>query len=133
MDDNMRKIPMLFLIVLSSISLIGFNKSNNSANNKEISIASSAELSTADVSLAMDNKSAEVAEQVNEGLYNFNNKGQLEPALAKGMPKVSNNGTMYTINLKTNGKWSNGKPVTAEDFVYGWQRTVNPKTKSQQA
>ncbi|AXX64908.1 peptide ABC transporter substrate-binding protein [Bombilactobacillus bombi] len=129
----MRKIPMLFLIVLSSISLIGCNKSNNSANNKEISIASSAELSTADVSLAMDNKSAEVAEQVNEGLYNFNNKGQLEPALAKGMPKVSNNGTMYTIDLKTNGKWSNGKPVTAEDFVYGWQRTVNPKTKSQQA
>ncbi|MSE22558.1 peptide ABC transporter substrate-binding protein, partial [Lactobacillus parabuchneri] len=28
-------------------------------------------------------------------------------------------------------KWSNGDPVTAKDFVYSWQRTVNPKTASQ--
>ena len=129
----MKKALLVGLAALSTLGLLGCNKSNDANSKKEISIASSAELSTADVSLAMDNESAEVAEQVNEGLYDFDKTGQLKPALAAGMPKKSNNGSTYTINLKHNGKWSNGKPVTAADFVYGWQRTVNPKTKSQQA
>ncbi|MSE22631.1 peptide ABC transporter substrate-binding protein, partial [Lactobacillus parabuchneri] len=30
-------------------------------------------------------------------------------------------------------KWTNGDPVTAKDFVYSWQRTVAPKTASQDA
>ncbi|UQS82980.1 peptide ABC transporter substrate-binding protein [Bombilactobacillus thymidiniphilus] len=128
----MKKLYLLGLVFCSAFSLAACG--HQSANDKhEISIASRAELSTADVSLAMDNESAEVAEQVNEGLYDFNAKGQIVPALAKGQPQVTNGGQTYTINLKHDGKWSNGKPVTANDFVYAWQRTVSPKTKSQQA
>ncbi|BDR59566.1 peptide ABC transporter substrate-binding protein [Xylocopilactobacillus apicola] len=131
----MKKIVSAGIAVLAVLSLSGCSssKEKSSEEKKEIAIATPAELSTADVSLAMDNQSAEVAEQVNEGLYDFTATGQLKPALADGMPKVSNNGMTYTINLKHDGKWSNGKPVTADDFVYGWQRTVDPKTKSEQA
>ncbi|UQS81778.1 peptide ABC transporter substrate-binding protein [Bombilactobacillus folatiphilus] len=128
----MKRIYLIGLTIITSLGLAGCGH-NNATNNKEISIGASAELSTADVSLAMDNESAEVAEQVNEGLYNFNKKGDIIPALATGKPKLSNDQTTYTINMRHNGQWSNGKPVTAKDFVYGWQRTVDPKTKSQQS
>lgn len=40
---------------------------------------------------------------------------------------------MYTITLRDDIKWSDGKPVTADDFVYAWQRAVDPKTASQYA
>ncbi|WAH41514.1 peptide ABC transporter substrate-binding protein [Alicyclobacillus fastidiosus] len=42
--------------------------------------------------------------------------------------KVSANGRVYTFNLRKNEKFSNGDPVTAQDFVYSMQRAVNPNT-----
>ena len=35
--------------------------------------------------------------------------------------------------IKNNAKWSNGDPVTAHDFVYAWQRTVDPDTAAEYA
>lgn len=42
--------------------------------------------------------------------------------------KVSSNGKVYTFNLRKNVKFSNGDPVTAQDFVYSMKRAVNPQT-----
>lgn len=39
-------------------------------------------------------------------------------------------GTQYTFQLRPNAKWSNGKPVRAEDFIAAWQRTLDPKKGS---
>ena len=36
-----------------------------------------------------------------------------------------------TVKLKKDAKWSNGDPVTAQDFVYAWRKVVNPKTGSE--
>ncbi|WP_407893770.1 peptide ABC transporter substrate-binding protein [Lacticaseibacillus sp. N501-2] len=66
-----------------------------------------------------------------EGLYRYNGS-KLEPGLAKSVVEPTNNGKTYTFHLRKS-TWSNGKAVTAKDFVYGWQRTVDPKTKSQYA
>ena len=40
---------------------------------------------------------------------------------------VSDDGTVYTFHLQPNAKWSDGQPVTAHDYEYGWKRLVNPK------
>lgn len=48
------------------------------------------------------------------------------PALADGMPAVTDGGKTYTVKIKQGLKWSNGDPVTADDFVAGIQRTCNP-------
>lgn len=45
--------------------------------------------------------------------------------------KKSNDGKTLTINLRKNAKWSNGDPVTADDFVYAWRKVVDPKTASE--
>ncbi|SHK22775.1 oligopeptide transport system substrate-binding protein [Hathewaya proteolytica DSM 3090] len=42
--------------------------------------------------------------------------------------EVSNDGLTYTFYVRDNAKWADGKPVTAEDFVYSWRRLVDPKS-----
>ena len=70
-------------------------------------------------------------QSIGEGLYRTDQAGK--PALA-GATSVdkSDDGLTLTYHLR-DAKWSNGDPVTANDYVYGWQRTNDPKTASQYA
>ncbi|MDO5328493.1 MAG: peptide ABC transporter substrate-binding protein [Coriobacteriia bacterium] len=59
-----------------------------------------------------------------------NEKGEvvIKPELAKELPEPVRNadGTFtYTYHLIDNAKWTDGKPVTAQDFVFGWNRSVS--------
>jgi len=63
-----------------------------------------------------------------EGLVNQNEKGQLEPGVATKWQ--SNDNRTWTFTLRDNARWSDGSPVTAQDFVYSWQRLVDPKNTS---
>lgn len=67
-----------------------------------------------------------------EGLYNEDQKGALVPGVATGFD-LSEDKTVYTFQLRDNAKWSNGDPVTANDFVYSWRRLADPKTASEYA
>ena len=44
--------------------------------------------------------------------------------------EVSEDGCTYTYHLREGLKWSDGTPLTAEDFVYGFQRLADPTTGS---
>lgn len=46
---------------------------------------------------------------------------------------TSADGLTWTFHLRANAKWSNGDPVTAHDFVYGFQRALSPKLAAQYA
>jgi len=63
---------------------------------------------------------------VMEGLYGYNDKDQIVPKIATGY-KVSDGGKVWTFNLRHDAKWSNGKPVTAQDFSYAWMRLLSPQ------
>ncbi|WBM72561.1 ABC transporter substrate-binding protein [Buttiauxella sp. WJP83] len=63
-----------------------------------------------------------------EGLVNQNEKGQLEPGVATKWQ--SNDNRSWTFTLRDDARWSDGTPVTAQDFVYSWQRLVDPKNTS---
>ncbi len=60
------------------------------------------------------------------GLYQFDLDSAPVPSMAASMPEVSEDGLTYTVKLKPDLKWSDGDPLTAEDFVLGIQRTCNP-------
>ncbi len=45
--------------------------------------------------------------------------------------EISPDGLTYTFHLRPGIKWSNGEPVTAQDFVNSWERTLNPATLSE--
>ena len=54
------------------------------------------------------------------------NGDKFEVAGAESMD-VSDDGLVYTFHLRENAKWSDGKPVTAHDYEYGWKRLLNPE------
>ncbi|WP_461307249.1 peptide ABC transporter substrate-binding protein, partial [Albidovulum sp.] len=67
-----------------------------------------------------------------EGLFNEDQVGNLVPGVATSY-ELSDDKTVYTFHLRDNAKWSNGDPVTANDFVYAWRRLADPKTASEYA
>lgn len=66
-----------------------------------------------------------------EGLVETDEKGAIVPAAAESWESADNR--TWTFKLRSDANWSNGEPVTAEDFVYSWRRLVDPKTASQYA
>jgi len=68
-----------------------------------------------------------------EGLYVYNRgDGPPVPAMATSHT-VSADGRTYTFKLRTGVTWSNGRPITADDFVWSWRRVLDPKTASRSA
>ena len=82
---------------------------------------------TLDWSKATDSYSFDVISNIMVGLTKYNNELVSIPSLAKGW-KISNEGKTYTFLLDKNAKWTDGKSVLANDFVYGWERILNPQT-----
>ncbi|MET4054570.1 oligopeptide transport system substrate-binding protein [Pantoea agglomerans] len=63
-----------------------------------------------------------------EGLTNQDSQGKIVPGVAQSWSSSDNKTWVFT--LRNNARWSNGDPVTAQDFVYSWQRLVDPKNSS---
>lgn len=99
------------------------------AENQEITVLESAEIPSMDSVLAEDTVGFTMINNVNEGLYRLDQEQNPIPALSDGEPTVSEDGTVYTFKLRE-AKWSNGDAVTANDFVYAWQRALLPDSAS---
>lgn len=121
----------LLPIFLFALVLSGCGSATEKDSKDTLSISSGDVIATMDSSMNTDVIGAQNITNTMEGLYRFDGK-DLKPAIAKKIVKPTNNGKTYTFELK-HTKWSNGKPVTANDFVYAWRRTVDPKTASQYA
>ncbi|CAM3980003.1 Oligopeptide ABC transporter periplasmic oligopeptide-binding protein [Vibrio aestuarianus subsp. francensis] len=63
-----------------------------------------------------------------EGLVNQDADGNTIPGAAESWETTDNK--TFIFHLRKNAKWSNGDPVTAEDFVYSFKRSVDPVTAS---
>lgn len=88
-------------------------------------------INTLDPQLVEDVDTSAVVRSLFEGLYNSGADGEPVPGVAESY-EVNADKTVYTFKLR-DAKWSNGDPVTAGDFVYAWQRAVDPKTASNYA
>ena len=77
-----------------------------------------------DPAIVDDSITANILAQVYEGLYELDTDGNVVPNLATDMPEISEDGLTYTIKMRGDTKWSDGKPVKASDFVFAWKRAV---------
>lgn len=73
--------------------------------------------------------SANIQRDLYEGLVSEAPDGSLQPGVARSWT-VSSDGLRYRFYLRKNARWSNGDPLTAEDFVFSWRRIVDPSTGS---
>jgi oligopeptide transport system substrate-binding protein len=86
------------------------------------------DVSTLDPAVCYDQQCFEAVPLVFQGLYDYDRTGKIIPSIAAGMPKISADGRTYTIRLRSGVRFSNGRAVTADDFVYSVQRLLSPKT-----
>jgi oligopeptide transport system substrate-binding protein len=107
----------------------GKSANNRSDQSEVLRRGLSGEPSTLDPAAAADNFSSEVLRDIYEGLTDESPSGEVVPGVASSW-EVDSSGREYTFKLRPDARWSNGKPVIAEDFVNAWRRVVDPKQGS---
>jgi len=81
-------------------------------------------------SISSDAISARVLGHLMEGLTRQDAQGALVPGVAERWEITEKGATFW---LRADARWSDGKPVTAHDFVFAWRNTVNPQSASEYA
>ncbi|ARB41175.1 MULTISPECIES: peptide ABC transporter substrate-binding protein [Mammaliicoccus] len=118
------------VLVLSACSSGGGSKGKS---DETLDLQINGDIPTMDSAMATDGLSFDMFFQTMEGLYTLDKDDKAIPAVAKGDPKITNDGKKWTIKLRDDAKWSNGDPVTAHDFVFAWRKVVDPDTASEYA
>ena len=101
-----------------------------SDGDKVLNVMVEVEVESLDPQVATDGTSFEVIANYTDGLTQMDADGAAIPAIAESWD-VSEDGTVYTFHLREDANWSNGEPVTANDFVFAWQRAADPALASE--
>ncbi len=117
------------LLALATLALCGCGRLPDRA---ELVFINGAEPELLDPPLITAQATSRVTYALFEGLTSFDGKGVPQPGVAERW-EVSPDGLSYTFHLRHDAVWSNGDPVTAEDFLYSWRRTLLPATASEYA
>ncbi|MFD2702214.1 peptide ABC transporter substrate-binding protein [Paenibacillus shunpengii] len=134
----MKRKSLLVLLTLvlafgSVLAACGSDNSNEGSQSGEgnapaeqvLNINLSAEPPTFDPAQAQDSQTNTVLKLMYEGLVRMGEDGNPVPGVAESW-EVSEDGKEYVFTLREDAKWSNGDPVTANDFVFAWKRVLDP-------
>lgn len=91
-----------------------------------------AEPETLDPALITGQPEGRIASALFEGLTAFDEFGVARPGVAERWD-VSEDGRRYLFHLRATARWSDGSPVTAEDFAASWRRVLDPATAADYA
>lgn len=123
----------LVLVTVSTLAACGnSNSASKSGDKNTINWYTPTEIITLDISKNTDRYSAMAIGNSGSSLLRVGKDGKLVPDLATKVD-ISKDGKTYTATLRDDLKWSDGSKMTADDFVYTWQRMVDPKTASEYA
>ena len=124
-------IAVLRCLIIAFISSgFAFAESGIDVAAKRIRIVLKAEPPNLNSLRATDNISAFILSHVMEGLVQYNERNEVVPGIAERWQLRADGATFW---LRRSARWSDGKPVTARDFVFAWQQAVNPATASSYA
>ncbi|AOF89414.1 ABC transporter substrate-binding protein [Sinorhizobium sp. RAC02] len=112
-------------LLLSGVALIA---ATQIATARDVTVALSSDLRSSNPGVNRDGNTDSVILHIVEGLVGYNNGGEVKPLLAKSF-ETSADGLTYTFKLRTDVKFHNGKPLTADDVVWNWTRYLKPDTK----
>lgn len=98
---------------------------------KTLDVQFDVEVASMDPQIGTDGASFEVISSIIEGLYQLDSSGDPVLGMAESA-EMSEDGLTYTFKLR-DASWTNGDPVTADDFVYAWRRLADPDTGSEYA
>lgn len=123
-------------MTLAAVTLLaacsGGSKNASKGSSTELNWYTPTEIITLDISKNTDRYSATAIGNSGSNLLRAGENGQLNEDLAEKL-EISEDGLTYTATLRDGLKWSDGSELTAEDFVYSWQRIADPATASEYA
>jgi oligopeptide transport system substrate-binding protein len=119
-------------LLLAGCSSGGGSKGTSGGSAQPVKDYITAPIQTLDSGLLTDTYSGILAGNTGSGLTRVDSKGVAQPELAEKIEE-SKDGLTYTFTLRDGLKWSNGDAIKASDFVYAWQRVINPETASEYA
>lgn len=129
----MRKTKAAVSLLTVSALVLGLTSFNTTVfaetGTSDLNIMLETPVESLDPQQATDGTSFEVIADYTDGLMQMDADGQAVPAIAESYD-LSEDGLTYTLHLR-DASWSNGDPVTAADFVYAWQRAVDPEIASE--
>ncbi len=96
---------------------------------QELHLVATGDLTTMSSLGSVDALAVTAMNSVFEGLYRIGPENTPIPGMAESH-EVSEDGTVYTFKIRKDAVWSNGTPVTAQDFEYAWKRAINPETQA---
>lgn len=105
------------------------DKGEEKTEEKVLYLNNGNEPTTFDPSVGFDAVSWNALNNLMEGLTRLGEDHLPKEATAETID-VSEDGLTYTFNIREDAKWSNGDAVTANDFLYGWTRMLDPNTAS---
>ncbi|MBQ3854317.1 MAG: peptide ABC transporter substrate-binding protein, partial [Anaerovibrio sp.] len=124
----MKKITSITILLFCLIWLItGCGNEQKYNPDTTISMALSSEPSSLDPAMTYGLSESTVELAIFEGLTRLDEHNIPQPALAEHW-EISPDGLTYTFYLRHNIQWTDGTPITAHDFVYSWNRILNPDT-----
>ncbi|MDE0856182.1 MAG: peptide ABC transporter substrate-binding protein, partial [Nevskia sp.] len=122
---TMRGVFMLLWVVLSAMSLCGLSLPAAAQTLRRGNL----EPHSLDPQLSSYLFEQVIEHDLYEGLVLFGPGGSVTGGAARDWA-ISADGTVYTFHLQRGLRWSDGEPLTADDFVYSFRRLVDPATKS---
>ena len=121
----MKKLKTAVVMTMAAASVLGA-----SAMASDLNVMVETPVESLDPQIATDGTSFEVIADYTDGLMQMDADGKAVEALAESYD-LSDDGTVYTFHIREDANWSNGEPVTAADFVFAWQRAVDPDVASE--
>ena len=126
------RLGLVILALAGTWGMAGCSSEPSAVDDKTLRIAVTTEPPTLDWSLATDGVSFNVLTNIMEGLTQYNDRLEPIPAIAERW-EFSENGHVITFYLRDDVKWTDGQPVTAQQFEYSWKRLLDPATAAQYA
>ncbi|CAM3456927.1 peptide ABC transporter substrate-binding protein [Hydrogenibacillus schlegelii] len=143
MQRRFRGVSLALAVVFAlsmALSACGGGKSENTPSNQPAAGGAAQELHlmigdeppALDAQITTDNISILILNAVQEGLVRLNPDGSIGPGMAESWD-VKDDGKTYVFHLRKDAVWSDGTPVTAQQFSDAWERAANGETASQYA
>ena len=129
MKKVLASILAMTLLAGCGTSATSTTTSTKSSSSKSVAIATDTDISSMNSSVATDGTSLQALGLCMSGLVQLDSDGVAQPDLAEGW-EVSDDSLTYTFHIREDAKWSNGEDLTANDFVYAWNRLIDPDTAS---
>ena len=122
-----KRIILATLALAGAMALSGCGGSKSaSKNGKILTVEEGPDVETIDPALNQSADGANYITMISDNLPRIDKDGKIAPSMAEKY-EVSDDGLTWTFHLRDGLKWSDGSDFTANDFVYSWQRMVDPE------